>query len=79
MVVNPRLVEEKEKLEKAFKALEVTHSNLVKSNEQLQTQSSKNVPRSTSTIFCDHANIIEKNARLKSELAKITSAKTSTP
>ena len=79
VAANARLVEEKEKLEKAFKALEVTHSNLVKSHEQLQTQSTKTVSPSTSTILCDHASIIEKNARLKSELAKVTIAKTSTP
>ena len=79
VAANARLVEEKEKLEKAFKALEVTHSKLVKSHEQLQTQSTKTVSPSTSTISCDHANIIEENARLKSALAKVSIAKTSTP
>ena len=69
VAANARLVEEKEKLEKALKALEVTHSTLVKSHEQLQTQSSKSDSPSTSTILCDHANVIEENARLKSELA----------
>ena len=59
--------------------MEVTHSNLVKSHEQLQTQSTKTGSPSTSTISCDHANIIEENARLKSELAKVTIAKNSTP
>ena len=79
MAANARLVEENEKLEKALKALEVTHSLLAQSHEQLQTQSCKTISPSTSTISCDHANIIEENARLKNELAKATSAKTSTP
>ena len=57
----------------------MTHSLLVKSHEQLQTQSSKSISLSTSILSCDHANIIEENSRLKAELAKATSAKTSTP
>ena len=56
-----------------------THSLLVKSHEQLQTQLSKSNTLSTSTLSCDHANVIEENARLKVELAKATSAKTSIP
>ena len=79
VAANARLVEEKTKLKEALKGLEVTHSLLVKSHEQLQTQSSKTVSPSTSIISCDHANVIEENARLKVELAKATSAKTSTP
>ena len=68
MAANARLVEEKEKVEEALKALEVTHSLLVKSHEQLQTQSSKSISLSTSILSCDHANIIEENSRLKAEL-----------
>ena len=79
VAANARLVEEKEKLEEALKALEVTHSLLVKSQEQLQTQSPKTVSPSTSIVPCDHANFIEENARLKAKLVKATSAKTSTP
>ena len=79
VAANARLVEEQEKLKEALKALEVTHSLLVKSHEQLQTQCYKCVSPSTSIVSCDHANIIEKNAMLKAELAKVTSAKTSTP
>ena len=79
VAANAKLVEDNEKLEEAFKTLEVTHSLLVKSHEQLQTQSIKPIAPSTSTISCDHANVIEENARLKAELAKATSAKTSTP
>ena len=59
--------------------MESTHSLLVKSHEQLQTQLSKSNSPSTSTPSCDHANVIEENARLKVELAKATSAKTSIP
>ena len=79
VAANARLLEEKEKLEEAHKTLEATHSLIVKSHEQLQTQLSKSNSPSTSTPSCDHANVIEKNARLKAELAKATSAKTSTP
>ena len=79
MAANARLVEDNEKLEEALKTLEVTHSLLVKSHEQLQTQSNKTAVPSTSIIPCDHAHVIEENARLKAELAKTTSAKTSTP
>ena len=79
VVANARLLEDVEKLNKAHKALESTHSLLVKSHEQLQTQLSKSNSPSTSTPSCDHANVIEENARLKVELAKATSAKTSIP
>ena len=79
VVANARLLEDIEKLDKAHKALESTHSLLVKAHEQLQTQLSKSNSSSTSTPLCDHANVIEENARLKVELAKATSAKTSIP
>ena len=65
VAANARLLEQKEKLDKAHKALELNQSLLVKSNEQLQTQLSKSNSPSTSTASCDHANIIEENARLK--------------
>jgi chromosome segregation ATPase len=79
VVANARLLEDMEKLDKAHKALESTHSLLVKSHEQLQTQLSKSTSPSTSILSRDHANVIEENARLKVELAKATSAKTSIP
>jgi hypothetical protein len=79
VVAIARLIGDIEKLDKAHKALETTHSLLVKSHEQLQTQLSKSNSPSTSTPSCDHANVIEENARLKVELAKVASAKTSIP
>jgi len=78
-VANARLLEDMEKLNKAHKALESTHSLLVKSHEQLQTQLSKSTSPSTSILSRDHANVVEENARLKVDLAKASSAKTSTP
>jgi hypothetical protein len=65
-----RLTSELEKLEKAHKALESEHSTLLKSQEQLQIQLTKNDNPSTSTPTCDHTIMLEENARLKDELTK---------
>lgn len=65
-----RLTSELEKLEKAHKALESEHFTLLKSQEQLQIQLTKNDKPSTSTPTCDHTIMLEENARLKDELAK---------
>ena len=59
MVANARLSEDIEELDKAHKALESTHSLLVKSHEQLQTQLSKLDTPSTSTPSCNPVNYIE--------------------
>ena len=68
-VAHVRLSSELEKLEKAHKALESEHSTLLKSNEQLQTQLTKNDKPSSSTTYCDHANVIEEVARLNEEMS----------
>ena len=53
-VANARLLEDMEKLDKAHKALETTHSLLVKSHEQFQTQLSKS--NSTSISIFPHVH-----------------------
>jgi hypothetical protein len=70
-----------EKLEEAYKALEVKFSSLTKIHEQLQIQltieQSKVPPMqvievpSSSNPICDHSDIIEENNRLKAKLAKV--------
>lgn len=67
-----RLSSELEKLEEAHKALESEHSILLKSQEQLQIQLTKNDKPSTSIPTCDHTIMLEENARLKDELAKVS-------
>ena len=59
-----------EKLDKAHKVLKTTHSILVKSHEQLQTQLSKTCSTSITILPRVHENVIEENARLKVDHAK---------
>jgi hypothetical protein len=69
-VANTILLEDMEKLDKAHKVLKTTHSILVKSHEQLQTQLSKTCSTSITILPRVHENVIEENARLKVDHAK---------
>jgi len=79
-VGHARLLEDHEKLNKEFKALESKFLDLTKSHAQLQAQLNKELLKTpnvdalkiimSTNPCCEHASIIEENSRLKAQIEK---------